>query len=60
MIVQEVKAAAAEAVKNLAAHKKQQVGLEERSKHAKSKARKLEKDVSCCLYSSGLIFSIET
>jgi structural maintenance of chromosome 4 len=39
MIVQEVKAAAAEAVKDLAAHEKQQVGLEEQSKHAKSKAK---------------------
>jgi hypothetical protein len=50
MNVQEVKAAAAEAVKDLAVHEKQQVGLEERSKHAKSKAKKLKKslqDVSC-------------
>ena len=50
MASQEVKAAAAEAVKDLAAHEKQQAGLEERSKHAKSKAKKLKKslqDVSC-------------
>ena len=59
MIIQEVKAAAAEAVKDLAAHEKQQVGLEERSKHAKSKAKKLKKlvqDVSYILYWSSLIF----
>ena len=45
MSIQEVKAAAAEAVKDLAAHEKQQVGLEERSKHVKSKAKKLKKSV---------------
>jgi structural maintenance of chromosome 4 len=53
MIIKEVKAAAAEAVKDLAAHEKQQVGLEERSKHAKSKAKKLKKsvqDVSCSYF----------
>ncbi|KIM73223.1 hypothetical protein PILCRDRAFT_15413 [Piloderma croceum F 1598] len=43
-MAKEVKAAAAEAVNNLAAHEKQQVGLEEQSKHAKSKAKKFEKD----------------
>jgi hypothetical protein len=54
--LQEVKAAAAEAVKDLAAHEKQQAGLEERSKHAKSKAKKLKKslqDVS--FFSSSLV-----
>lgn len=43
--IQEVKAAAAEAVKDLAVHEKEQVGLEERSKHAKSKSKKLKKSV---------------
>jgi hypothetical protein len=60
MIVQEVKAAAAETVKYLAGHEKPQVGLEEQSKHAKSKDKKLEKDVSCFSYSSDLIFSTGT
>jgi hypothetical protein len=60
MILQEVKAAAAETVEDLAAHKKRQVGIEERSKHVKSKAKKLEKDASCFSYSSDLIFSTET
>lgn len=40
-----MKAAAAEATKDLALHEKKQVGLEERSKHAKSKAKKLKKSV---------------
>ncbi|PSR72085.1 hypothetical protein PHLCEN_2v12066, partial [Hermanssonia centrifuga] len=42
---EEVKAAAAEAVKDLASHEKQQVSLEERRKHAKSKAKKLHKSL---------------
>ncbi|KAL6304841.1 RecF/RecN/SMC [Sparassis latifolia] len=40
---EEVKAAAAEAVKDLAVHEKQQVSLEERRKHANGKAKKLKK-----------------
>jgi len=48
--LQEVKAAAAEAVKDLAVHEKQQVGLEERSKHAKNKAKKLKKSVQDVSY----------
>ncbi|EPQ60070.1 hypothetical protein GLOTRDRAFT_112842 [Gloeophyllum trabeum ATCC 11539] len=39
----EVKAAAEEAQKDLAAHEKQAVGLEEKRKHANSKAKKLKK-----------------
>lgn len=51
-LVQEVKAAAAEAIKDLAAHERQQVGLDEKRKHANSKAKKLKKslqDVSIIL-----------
>ncbi|KAI5119782.1 hypothetical protein M0805_009253 [Coniferiporia weirii] len=40
---EEVKAAAAEAMKDLAVHEKQQVNLEERRKHANTKAKKLKK-----------------
>ncbi|KAG6333811.1 hypothetical protein ID866_5281 [Astraeus odoratus] len=40
---EEVKAAAEEAVKDQADHEKQAVGLEERRKHANSKAKKLKK-----------------
>ena len=43
--MQEVKAAAAEATKDLAAHEKRQVGLDERRKHASSKAKKLKKSL---------------
>ncbi|TDL18278.1 hypothetical protein BD410DRAFT_880869 [Rickenella mellea] len=39
----EVKAAAAEAFKDLAVHEKQQVNLEERKKHANGKGKKLKK-----------------
>ncbi|KAI0732433.1 RecF/RecN/SMC [Fomitopsis betulina] len=42
---EEVKAAAAEATKDLAAHEKRQVGLDERRKHASSKAKKLKKSL---------------
>ncbi|TDL26418.1 hypothetical protein BD410DRAFT_783474 [Rickenella mellea] len=42
---EEVKAAAAEAVKDLAVHEKQQVNLEERKKHANGKGKKLKKSV---------------
>ena len=48
--MQEVKAAAAEALKEMAAYEKQEVGLEEKRKHANSKAKKLKKslqDVKC-------------
>ena len=40
-----MQAAAAEAVKDLAVHEKQEVGLEERRKHASSKAKKLKKSL---------------
>jgi hypothetical protein len=43
--VQEVKAAAAEALKEMAAYEKQEVGLEEKRKHANSKAKKLKKSL---------------
>ena len=43
--IQEVKSAAAEAVKELAVHEKQRVGLEERRKHANGKAKKLKKSI---------------
>ncbi|RDB19364.1 Structural maintenance of chromosomes protein 4 [Hypsizygus marmoreus] len=41
----EVRAAAEEAVKDLTAHEKQEVGLQERRKHAASKAKKLKKSL---------------
>ena len=44
-ILQEVQAAAKEAVKDLAANEKQEVGLQERRKHAGSKAKKLKKSL---------------
>ena len=50
---QEVKTAAAEAVKDLSAQEKKQVGLEERRKHANSKAKKLKKSLQDV---SGAIF----
>ncbi|TFY78903.1 hypothetical protein EWM64_g5108 [Hericium alpestre] len=43
--IQEVKAHAAEAVKDLADHRKQEVGLEERRKRIKGKIKKLNKSV---------------
>ena len=43
MVIQEVKAAAAEALKEMAAYEKQEVGLEEKRKHANTKAKKLKK-----------------
>lgn len=43
--MQEVKAAAAEALKEMAAYEKQEVGLEEKRKHANSKAKKLKKSL---------------
>ncbi len=52
--MQEVKAAAAEALKEMAAYEKQEVGLEEKRKHANSKAKKLKKslqDVKCLVIS---------
>ncbi|TFY64633.1 hypothetical protein EVG20_g5880 [Dentipellis fragilis] len=42
---EEVKAAAAIAIKDLANHEKQEVGLEERRKHANSKVKKLNKSL---------------
>ncbi|PCH34299.1 RecF/RecN/SMC protein [Wolfiporia cocos MD-104 SS10] len=42
---EEVKTAAAEAVKDLSAQEKKQVGLDERRKHANSKAKKLKKSL---------------
>ena len=45
VIIQEVKAAAAEALKEMAAYEKQEVGLEEKRKHANSKAKKLKKSL---------------
>ena len=42
---QEVKQAAAAAMQELATYEKQQVNLEERRKHATSKAKKLKKSV---------------
>jgi phage shock protein A len=50
VFMQEVKAAAAEALKEMASYEKQEVGLEEKRKHANSKAKKLKKslhDVKC-------------
>jgi structural maintenance of chromosome 4 len=43
--MQEVKAAAAEALKEMAAYEKQEVGLEEKRKHTNSKAKKLKKSL---------------
>jgi structural maintenance of chromosome 4 len=43
--MQEVKAAAAEALKEMTAYEKQEVGLEEKRKHANSKAKKLKKSL---------------
>jgi structural maintenance of chromosome 4 len=43
---QEVKTAAEEAIKDLAAHERRSVGLEERRKHATGKAKKLKKSLS--------------
>ncbi len=43
--MQEVKAAAAEALKEMAAYEKQEVGLEEKRKHTSSKAKKLKKSL---------------
>lgn len=43
---EEVKVAGAEAVKDLAVHEKQQVNLEERKKHATTKAKKLKKTLN--------------
>lgn len=44
-LIQEVKAAAAEALKEMATYEKQEVGLEEKRKHANSKAKKLKKSL---------------
>ncbi|KAH9070762.1 RecF/RecN/SMC N terminal domain-containing protein [Lactarius deliciosus] len=44
-IYEEVKAAAAEALKEMAAYEKQEVGLEEKRKHTNSKAKKLKKSL---------------
>ncbi|KAF8274355.1 RecF/RecN/SMC [Lactarius quietus] len=44
-IYEEVKAAAAEALKEMAVYEKQEVGLEEKRKHANSKAKKLKKSL---------------
>jgi structural maintenance of chromosome 4 len=45
VFMQEVEAAAAEALKEMAAYEKQEVGLEEKRKHANSKAKKLKKSL---------------
>ena len=45
VFMQEVKAAAAEALKEMATYEKQEVGLEEKRKHANSKAKKLKKSL---------------
>jgi len=45
VFTQEVKAAAAEALKEMAAYEKQEVGLEEKPKHANSEAKKLKKSL---------------
>jgi structural maintenance of chromosome 4 len=45
VFMQEVKAAAAEALKEMAAYEKQEVGLEEKRKHANSKAKKFKKSL---------------
>jgi structural maintenance of chromosome 4 len=55
-MIQEVKAAAAEAVKDLATHEKKGVGLEERRKHTNAKAKKLKKSMQEV---SNLIFQHE-
>ncbi|KAN0127918.1 RecF/RecN/SMC N terminal domain containing protein [Lactarius tabidus] len=44
-IYEEVKAAAAEALKEMAVYEKQEVGLEEKRKHSNSKAKKLKKSL---------------
>ncbi|KAF9011348.1 RecF/RecN/SMC protein [Cyathus striatus] len=43
---EELQVATAKALKDLAAHEKQEVGLQERYKHAKGKAKKLSKSVA--------------
>ena len=43
--MQEIKDAANEAIKDLAKHEKQQIGLEERKKHASGKTKKLKKSI---------------
>ena len=50
--VQEVKAAATEALKEMAVYEKQEVGLEEKRKHANSKAKKLKKSVQDVWFSA--------
>jgi len=53
--VQEVKAAAAEALKEMAAYEKQEVGLEEKRKHANSKAKKLKKSLQDVWFSASCV-----
>ena len=43
--VQDIQRAAEAALKDLTAHEKKQVSMEERKKHAKTKAKKLEKSL---------------
>jgi esterase/lipase len=43
--LQDIKDAADEASKDLAKHEKQQIGLEERKKHASGKTKKLKKTI---------------
>jgi structural maintenance of chromosome 4 len=52
--MQEVKAAAAEALKEMAAYEKQEVGLEEKRKHTNSKAKKLKKSLQDVKFASSL------
>ena len=59
--MQEIKAAAAEALKEMGAYEKQEVGLEEKRKHANSKAKKLKKslqDVSLRYPASGTLYRL--
>jgi structural maintenance of chromosome 4 len=50
--IQEVQAAAAEALKEMLAYEKQEVGLEEKRKHANGKAKKLKKLLQDVCFSS--------
>jgi structural maintenance of chromosome 4 len=45
LINQEVQAAQAEAVKDLASHERKEINLQERKKHAVTKAKKLKKTI---------------
>ena len=56
--IQEVKAAAAEALKEMGAYEKQEVGLEEKCKHTNSKAKKLKKSFQDVSPFGGLLLDI--